>query len=217
MKCYTYKDGVITKGIRVERASISGGTREIEAVQVGNRARGGMSTLVSVHERSIPPDKIVTNAINIITRSGKHGLSPTTQAERDTYSGCIVLFQPQPPTVGDLQYYGECIKEARGLDGVMERHFIPFPGTVIARGTVVREEPGRLRTVADQIMAVLPRGVVASISTTARPPEEVARFFLYDGQELLTASIAERRALPKNHALSEERCQHFLALNKEAP
>jgi len=213
MKCFTCRNGVVTSGIKVERASIAGGTREIDAVTVGNRNKGGSSTLVSVHERGIPPDRILFNATNIITRSGKHGLSPVPITDRDN-SGVIILFDTDPPEVGDVQYLGECIKECTGADGIGERHFIPFPGTVLARGTVVRDVWGKPRTTADHLLAVLPRGVVASISYLVRTPSDPALFLLYDGKELHCLSLSARKRLPEDHPLSDELCQHFLALNE---
>lgn len=188
MRVFTVVNGKVTAGQRVEDHELKNAGLTIKVVKVGEAGRGRKLDVLPV-QGNIKDDLIMYASVGQ-TRSGNPKLFVADQA--NTNDKCIVVFRTNIGFRGSNSHTGD----RRGTDdNGKPTGFLEFPALdILARGVIAQGDAGRAGS-GDQLVAVMPRGVVFRTGYGGRLyGAPAAHYYMFDGETIKGVTWEERCA-----------------------
>lgn len=191
MKVFTIESGQVSPGAMVQERTIAGGKVKIDIVLVGERGRGRKEAFLPVQgrvEEGKEGDRRIFHAVMGQTQNGRPKL--IVADEDDDNETTLIVFRTTIGYRGGNAHTGDRSPEWTQEEPV----FLPFPGEVLARGTVAQGGAGRMGS-GSQLIAIVPKGMVFRTAYSGRLyGEPSAHYYLFDGQNILAVTWEERVA-----------------------
>jgi len=223
MQVFTVIDGRVECGALLHSHTLSNGM-VIPVIAVGEEGRGrkqAMIPVANVPRSDDAPGRLLYADLGS-TKSGGPKLIARQEPGGDTEA--IVVFRTGIGYRGGNSHTGDragwacrrwgCKAEGDGQYPAtcpdcghdVTIRFAPFPGRILATGIIAQGNAGRMGS-GEQIVAVVPRGVVFRTGYSGRLyGRPAAHYYLFDGEQLLAATWEERMAtdiLPLPYARPE--------------
>ena len=192
MEIYTVRSGNVEEGAIVGRFIVKSAGVEIPAIIVGEPGRGRQQGVLPVElSEAQQTEWEQSNTVRLMeatlatTKTGKPKLLVTDNSLSDEI---ICVFLTKIGFRGGNDHTGDRTGEKEH----QELTFAPFPGGVIAQGTIAQGDAGRMGA-GTQLVAVMPKGVVFRTAYNGRLyGEPSAHYYLWDGISLIGLTWEQR-------------------------
>ena len=198
-KVFTIVSGEVSEGATVERFFLKGAGINIPAILVGEEGRGRQLGVVPVQLTAQQYEEWKEKGFVIIraaevgqTKAGKPKLFAKENADTDEKIICV--FRTKIGFRGGNSHTGDRIGTTKDSWGDEHPVFAPFPGEILVKGVIAQGIAGRMGA-GEQLVAVMPKGVVFRTGYSGRLyGEPAAHYYIWTGRLLLAATWEERQA-----------------------
>ena len=197
---FTITNGQIQEGALVERLQLKGAGIEIPVLTVGEQGRGRERGIISVQlgrdsqAQWQAKENVLLKAAGLgTTKAGNLKLIEGIEATHDDH--LLAVLRTQIGYRGGNNHSGDRTGEFQENPyGDPQPIFKPFPGIVLAKGSIAQGDAGRMGC-GEQLVSLIPQNEVFRTAYSGRLyGRPSSHYYQFDGQRVLAATWDERAA-----------------------